>query len=74
VKRYQHHTASSSFSGTVAGEEDEDFCEGSFHTHILYFVLSFSLIYFYLHHFIKNSKKLESFVVVFTCLLLVLLE
>jgi hypothetical protein len=28
-------------------------------------------IYFYLHRFIKNPKKLESFVVVFTCLLLV---
>jgi hypothetical protein len=26
------------FSGAVAGEEVEDFCEGSFRTHILYFV------------------------------------
>jgi hypothetical protein len=47
---------STSFSGAVAGEE-EDFCEGSFCTHILYFVLSFALLYFYLHHFIKNPKK-----------------
>jgi hypothetical protein len=62
------------FSGAVAGEEVEDFCEGSFHTHILYFVLSFALLYlFYLHRFIKNPKKLESLIVVFTCLLLVLL-
>jgi hypothetical protein len=51
------------FSGIVAGEEKEDFCEGSFRTHILYFVLSFALLYFYLHHFIKNPKKLESLVV-----------
>jgi hypothetical protein len=64
----KHHK----FSGAVAGEE-EDFCKGSFRTHILYFVLSFSLLYFYLHCFIKNPKKLVSFVVVFTCLLLVLL-
>jgi hypothetical protein len=67
--------ASSKFSGAVAGEEVEDFREGSFRTHILYFVLSFALLYlFYLNHFIKNpKKKLESFVVAFTCLLLVLL-
>jgi hypothetical protein len=47
---------STSFSGIVAGEE-EDFCKGSFHTHILYFVLSFALLYFYLHRFIKNPKN-----------------
>jgi hypothetical protein len=58
------------FSGAVVGEE-EDFCKGSFRTHILYFVLSFALLYFYLHRFIKNPKKIESFVVVFTCMLLV---
>jgi hypothetical protein len=44
--------------------------QGEFHTHILYFVLSFALLYFYLHHFIKNTKKLVSFIVV-TLLLLV---
>jgi hypothetical protein len=66
---------SSSFSSAVAGKEVEDFYEGSFRTHILYFVLSFALLYlFYLHRFIKNPKKLESLVVVFTYLLLVLLE
>jgi hypothetical protein len=45
--------------------------QGEFCTHILYLVLSFALLYFYLHCFIKNPKKIESFVVVFTCLLLV---
>jgi hypothetical protein len=48
--------------------------QGEFRTHILYFVLSFALLYFYLHRFIKNTKKLVSFIVIFTCLLLVLLE
>jgi hypothetical protein len=33
------------FFGAVAGEE-EDFCKGSFRTHILYFVYCFSLLYF----------------------------
>jgi hypothetical protein len=28
------YQASSIFSGAVAREEEEDFCEGSFHTHI----------------------------------------
>jgi hypothetical protein len=37
-------TASSFFSGAVAGEEVEDFCEWSFRTHILYFVIA--LLYF----------------------------
>jgi hypothetical protein len=32
------------FSGAVAGEEVEDFCEGSFRTHIIYFVIV--LLYF----------------------------
>jgi hypothetical protein len=35
----------------------------------------FALLYFYLHLFIKNTKKISSLIVVtFTCLLLVLLE
>jgi hypothetical protein len=49
----------------------EDFCEGSFlHTHPL-LCYCFALLYlFYLHHFIsKTQKKLESLVVIFTCLL-----
>jgi hypothetical protein len=35
--------------------------QGEFSTHILYFVLSFALLYFCLHLFIKNIKKLVSF-------------
>jgi hypothetical protein len=31
--------------------------QGEFRTHILYFVLSFALLYFYLHCFVKNTKK-----------------
>jgi hypothetical protein len=34
--------------------------QGEFRTHILYFVLSFALLYFYLLCFIKNTKKLVS--------------
>jgi hypothetical protein len=34
----------------------------------------FALFYFCLHRFIKNTKKISSFIVVFTCLLLALLE
>jgi hypothetical protein len=33
--------------------------QGEFHTHILYFVLSFALFYFYLHRFIKNTQKIS---------------
>jgi hypothetical protein len=33
--------------------------QGEFRTHILYFVLSFALLYFYLHCFIKNTKKIS---------------
>jgi hypothetical protein len=35
---------------------------------------SFALLYFCLHRFIKNTKKLVSFIVAFIYLLLVLLE
>jgi hypothetical protein len=42
--------------------------QGEFCTHILYFVLSFTLLYFYLHCFIKNTKKLLSFIVVISLL------
>jgi hypothetical protein len=48
--------------------------QGEFCTHILYFVLVLLLLYFYLHRFIKNTKNLVSFIVVFTCVLLALLE
>jgi hypothetical protein len=39
--------------------------QGEFRMHILYFVLSFALLYFYLHRFIKNTKNLVSFIVVY---------
>jgi hypothetical protein len=42
--------------------------QGEFHTHILYFVYCFALIYFYLHYFIKNTKKIVSFIVVISLL------
>jgi hypothetical protein len=60
------------FSGVVAGEEWKTSARGVFRTHILYFVLSFALLYlFYLHHFIKNPKKLvPTIVVLFVGLLL----
>jgi hypothetical protein len=61
------------FSGAVAGEKD-DFCKGSFARTSFTLFLVLLLLYFYLHRFIKNTKKLVSFIVVFTCLLLVLLE
>jgi hypothetical protein len=64
---------SSKFSGAVAGER-EDFCKAILARTIFYFVFSFSLLYFCLHRFIKNTKKLVSFVVAFIYLLLVLLE
>jgi hypothetical protein len=57
------------FSGAVAGEE-EDFCKGSLARTIFYFVYCFALLYFCLHRFIRNTKKLVSFRVV-TLLLLV---
>jgi hypothetical protein len=44
------------FSGTVA-EEEEDLCKESLARTIFYFVFSFALLYFCLHHFIKNTKK-----------------
>jgi hypothetical protein len=62
----QHRTIKH-FSDAVAREK-EDFCKGSL-TRIL-LCLCFALFYFYLHHFIENTKKLASFIVV-TSLVLV---
>jgi hypothetical protein len=74
----RHQPAIKLFSGAVAGEEVEDFCVGSFsHAHPLPFLLfCFALLYlFYLHRFIsKTQKKLESLLVAFIYLLLVLLK
>jgi hypothetical protein len=48
----------SSFSGAVAGEEVEDFCEGSFRTHILYFVYLFCFtLFILLASFYQKPKK-----------------
>jgi hypothetical protein len=49
-------TPSTSFFGAVAGEKRR-LLHGEFCTHILYSVLSFALLYFYLHRFIKNPKN-----------------
>jgi hypothetical protein len=46
---------------------------GVSHAHPL-LCFSFASLYFFLHHFIKNTKKLVSFIVAFIYLLLVLLE
>jgi hypothetical protein len=58
------------FSGAVAGEK-EDFYKGSLSRSTIYFV--FVLLYF-IFACIFLSKKNSSFIVAFTCLLLVLLE
>jgi len=46
--------------------------QGEFRTHILYFVLSFALLYFCLHRFIKKTHKniVPTIVVIFVGLLL----
>jgi hypothetical protein len=61
------------FSSAVAGEEKEDLCKGSFSdAHpLLCFIVLLYFIYFYLHRFIKNTKKLVYFIVAFIFLLLV---
>jgi hypothetical protein len=57
---------SNKFSGTVP-EEKEDFSKGSLSLPLFFTLLLFglfSLLYFCLHLFIKNTKKLVSFIVV----------
>jgi hypothetical protein len=57
---HQHRAASKNFSGAVAGEK-EDFCKGSFaHTSFTLFIVLL-LLYFYLHCFIKKTKKFVSY-------------
>jgi hypothetical protein len=53
---HQHRVASSSFLAPLSGGKRR-LLQGEFRTHILYFVLNFALLYFYLHRFIKNTKK-----------------
>jgi hypothetical protein len=75
-----HQLHANKFSGTIHHHAINKFfwhhcrgkrrlLQGEFHMHILYFVLIFALLYFYLHHFIKNTKKLVSFIVVISLLL-----
>jgi hypothetical protein len=48
--------------------------QGEFCMHILYFVLTFAFTLFLLASFYQKHKKFSFLIVVFTCLLLVLLE
>jgi hypothetical protein len=61
-------SASSIFSGAVAGEK-EVFCKGSLARTIFYFVIVLLYFIFACIFFIKNTKKLASFVVVISLLL-----
>jgi hypothetical protein len=58
-----HRTAIKLFSGAVAEEKKTSAREVS-HAHPL-LCFSFALLYFCLHRFIKNTKKLVSFIVVY---------
>jgi hypothetical protein len=61
-----HQLGPIKFSGAIAGEEVEDLCKGSFsHKHpLLCFKFCFTL-FLLASFYIKNPKKLESFVVVY---------
>jgi hypothetical protein len=53
---HHHHRATNKFSGVVAREERR-LLQGEFRTHILYFVLSFALLYFLLASFYQKTQK-----------------
>jgi hypothetical protein len=53
---HHHHTKQRFFWHRCQGKRR--LLQGEFRTHILYFVLSFALLNFYLHRFIKNTKRL----------------
>jgi hypothetical protein len=53
---HHHHRAINKFSGAVVGEERR-LLQGEFHTHILYFVLSFVFTLFLLASFYQKPKK-----------------
>jgi hypothetical protein len=58
------------FSGTVAGEEKGDFCEGSFsHAHHLICLLFCFTLFLLASFYQKPKKKLESLVAVISLLL-----
>jgi hypothetical protein len=50
------HRHSNDFSGAVAGEK-EHFCKGIFARTSFTLFIVLLLLYFCLHHFIKNTKK-----------------
>jgi hypothetical protein len=52
---HQHRAASRLFLAPLLGKRR--LLQGEFRTHILYFILSFALLYFYLHHFYQKHKK-----------------
>jgi hypothetical protein len=58
-------SASNYFSGAVAREEVEDFCDGSFHTHILYVVIA--LLYFIYFTCIVFYQKPKKFRILGSC-------
>jgi hypothetical protein len=60
---YHHHTKQRFFWRRCRGKRR--LLQGEFRTHILYFFLSFALLYFYLLHFYQKHKKLVSFIVVY---------
>jgi hypothetical protein len=73
VLHHQHRTASSSFLASLLGRKKKTSARGVLHAHpLLCFKFCFTL--FLLASFYQKQKKLVSFIVVFTCLLLVLLE
>jgi hypothetical protein len=55
---HHHHTKQRFFWRRCRGKRR--LLQGEFRMHILYFVLSFALLYFYLLHFIKNTQKIVS--------------
>jgi hypothetical protein len=60
------------FLAPLSGKKKNS-ARGVSHAHPL-LCFCFALLYFYLHHFIKNTKKLVSFIVAFIYLLFALLE
>jgi hypothetical protein len=57
LSTWHHKIASKLFLATLPGKKRKTSARGVFRTHILYFVLSFALFYFYLHHFISKTQK-----------------
>jgi hypothetical protein len=57
---HQYRTAIKLFSGAVAEEKKKTSARGVSHAHPL-LCFSFALLYFCLHLFIKNTKKLVSY-------------